>query len=120
MLTDNQSKLLAALQKLFPEGTRLRFLQGTEPDNRGGELHRILIDYAKDAINLRIPRAFIDDYRDGSASRQSELEEQLSKFIAVKLQTFQPNPGPRLRPVVAWTLAADTGTSLNAPAAKPE
>jgi len=40
-----------------------------------------------------------------------ELEERLTKFIVDKLRTFEANPGPRLRPVIAWTLAADTATA---------
>ena len=33
MPTDNESKLLAVLEKLFPMGTTLRFLETTEPDH---------------------------------------------------------------------------------------
>lgn len=105
MITDTQSKLLALLSPLFPEGANLRFLEGTEPDASGAELHRIRIDSALDAINLRIPRTFVDDHRDGPASRQSELEERLTGFVTDKLRAFAPNPGPRLRPVIAWTFA---------------
>jgi hypothetical protein len=105
MTTDTQSKFLALLVPLFPEGANLRFLEGTEPDALGVELHRIRIDYANDAINLRIPRAFVDDHRDGPTSQQSELEERLTTFVTGKLRAFAPNPGPRLRPVIAWTFA---------------
>ena len=115
MPTDNESKLLAVLEKLFPMGTTLRFLETTEPDHVGGEFHRVRIDYVKDSINLRIPRAFVEEHRDCQASSQIELEERLTKFIVDKLSTFEPNPGPRLRPVIAWTLAPDTAI---APAAK--
>ena len=114
MPTDNESKLLAVLEKLFPMGTTLRFLETTEPDHVGGEFHRVRIDYVKDSINLRIPRAFVEE-RDCQASSQVELEERLTKFIVDKLSTFEPNPGPRLRPVIAWTLAPDTAI---APAAE--
>jgi hypothetical protein len=107
MLTENQSKLVDVVQTLFPKGTTLRFLETTEPDHSGGELHRIRIDYAKDSINLRIPRAFVEEHRDGQAAGKIELEQRLSKFVAGKLGTFEPNPGPRLRPVITWTLAAD-------------
>jgi hypothetical protein len=103
MITETQSKFLALLEPLFPEGTNLRFLEGTEPDALGAELHRIRIDYAKDAINLRIPRAFVDDHREGPASQQNDLEMRLAMFVAEKLQAFAPNPGPRLRPVITWT-----------------
>ena len=105
MTTDTKRKFLALLAPLFPEGTNLRFLEGTEPDALGVELHRIRIDCAMDAINLRIPRTFVEDHRDGVAKKQSELEERLAKFVTNKLQAFAPNPGPRLRPVIAWTFA---------------
>jgi hypothetical protein len=108
MPTDNESKLLAVLEKLFPMGTTLRFLETTEPDHVGGRFNRVRIDYSKDSINLRIPRAFVEEHRDCKASSQIELEERLTKFIVDKLSTFEPNPGPRLRPVIAWTLAAET------------
>jgi len=111
MPTDNESKLLAVLEKLFPMGTTLRFLETTEPDHVGGRFNRVRIDYAKDSINLRIPRAFVEEHRDCKASSQIELEERLTKFIVDKLSTFEPNPGPRLRPVIAWTLAADTAVA---------
>jgi hypothetical protein len=107
MITDTQSKFLALLSPLFPEGANLRFLEGTEPDASGAELHRIRIDSAMDAINLRIPRAFVDDHRAGPASRKSELEERLTRFVTDKLRGFAPNPGPRLRPVIAWTFAQE-------------
>jgi hypothetical protein len=107
MITDTQGKFLALLEPLFPKGANLRFLEGTEPDALGAELHRIRIDSAMDAINLRIPRTFVDDHRDGPASQQSELEERLAKFVTDKLRAFAPNPGPRLRPVIAWTFAQD-------------
>lgn len=107
MTNDIQSRLVALLQPLFPEDANLRFLEGTEPDGLGGEFQRIRIDCAKDAINLRIPRSFVDDYRDGAASGQTELEERLAKFVTDKLRTFEPNRGPRLRPVIAWTFAQD-------------
>jgi len=109
MITDTQSKFLALLVPLFPKGANLRFLEGTEPDALGAELHRILIDCAMDTINLRIPRAFVDDHRDGLASQQSEIEERLTRFVTDKLQAFAPNPGPRLRPVIAWTFVQDVG-----------
>lgn len=115
MPTDNESKLLAVLEKLFPMGTTLRFLETTEPDGVGGEFHRVRIDYARDSINLRIPRAFVEEHRDCQASSQIKLEERLTTFIVGKLSTFEPNPGPRLRPVIAWTLAPDTAI---APAVK--
>jgi hypothetical protein len=35
MITETQSKFLALLEPLFPEGTNLRFLEGTEPDALG-------------------------------------------------------------------------------------
>jgi len=110
MPTDNESKLLAVLEKLFPMGTTLRFLDTTEPDHHGGEFNRVRIDYAKDSINLRIPRAFVEVYEDSQTKGQIELEGRLTSFVADKLSTFEPNPGPRLRPVIAWTLEAD-GTS---------
>ena len=92
---------------LFPKGANLRFREGTEPDALGAELHRIRIDGAMDAINLRIPRAFVDDHQGGLASQQSELEERLAKFVTDKLRAFAPNPGPRLRPVIAWTFGQE-------------
>jgi hypothetical protein len=49
--------MFAVLEKLFPMGTTLRFLETTEPDHVGGRFNRVRIDYAKDSINLRIPRA---------------------------------------------------------------
>lgn len=107
MITDTQSKFLALLSPLFPEGAKLRFLEGTEPDASGAELHRIRIDSAMDAINLRIPRTFVEDHRDGLASQQSELEERLTRFVTDKLRAFAPNSGPRLGPVIAWTFAQD-------------
>jgi hypothetical protein len=107
MITDTQRKFLALLEPLFPKGANLRFLGGTEPDALGAELNRIRIDSAMDAINLRIPRTFVDDHRDGPASQQSELEERLAEFVTDKLRAFAPNPGPRLRPVIAWTFAQD-------------
>jgi hypothetical protein len=107
MTTDTKSKFLSLLTPLFPEGANLRFLEGTEPDALGAELHRIRIDSAMDAINLRIPRTFVDDHRDGPASHKSELEERLTRFVTDKLRAFAPNPGPRLRPVIAWTLSKD-------------
>jgi hypothetical protein len=107
MILDTQSKFLALLSPLFPEGANLRFLEGTEPDASGAELHRIRIDSAMDAINLRIPRAFVDDHREGLASQQSKLEERLIKFVTDKLRAFAPNRGPRLGPVIAWTFAQD-------------
>jgi hypothetical protein len=111
MPTDNESKLLAVLEKLFPMGTTLRFLETTEPDHRGGEFNRIRIDYAKDSINLRIPRAFVEAYEDSPAMSQIELEGRLTSFVADKLATFEPNPGPRLRPVIPWTLEADAAVA---------
>jgi hypothetical protein len=107
MITDTQSKFLSLLAPLFPKGANLRFLEGTEPDVLGAELHRIRIDSAMDAINLRIPRTFVEDHRDGPASQKSELEERLTRFVTDKLRAFAPNPGPRLRPVIAWTFAQD-------------
>ena len=107
MPADNESKLLAVLEKLFPMGTTLRFLDTTEPDHHGGEFNRVRIDYAKDSINLRIPRAFIETYENSQTKGQIELEGRLTSFVADKLTTFEPNPGPRLRPVSAWTLEAD-------------
>jgi len=107
MITDTQSKFLLLLAPLFPKGASLRFLEGTEPDAFGAELHRIRIDSAMDAINLRIPRTFVDDHRDGPVSRKSELEERLTRFVTDKLRAFAPNPGPRLRPVIAWTFVQD-------------
>lgn len=108
MPTDNESKLLAVLEKLFPMGTTLRFLETTEPDGVGGQFNRVRIDYAKDSINLRIPRAFVEEHRDCPAKSQIDLEGRLTRFVVDKLSTFEPNRGPRLRPVIAWTLAADT------------
>ena len=107
MIKDTEAKFIAILVPLFPEGANLRFLEGTEPDALGAELHRIRIDSASDAINLRIPRALVDDHREGPAGQQSEIEERLTKFVTDKLRTFAPNPGPRLRPVIAWTLGAE-------------
>ncbi len=101
-----QQRFLAVLKPLFPDGATLRILKGTEPDTSGGELFRIRIDWANDAINLRIPRRFVDDHRDGTASSQKELEEQLAAFVHDRREAFRPNPGPRLRPVVVWTLPA--------------
>jgi hypothetical protein len=103
MITDTQSRFLSLLTPLFPEGAQLRFLEGTEPDALGVELHRIRIDSAMDAINLRIPRTFVEDHRDGLAKKRGELEERLATFVTDKLKAFAPNPGPRLRPVIAWT-----------------
>jgi hypothetical protein len=111
---DTQTRLVALVQKLFPDGTNLRFLDDTENDSHGNELHRIVIEYAKDLINLRVPRTFVDNHRAGSASNQKALEKQLTSFVAEKLITFAPNPGPRLRPAIAWTFASDselTGTA---------
>jgi hypothetical protein len=105
MITDTQSRFLSLLAPLFPEGAHLRFLEGTEPDALGVELHRIRIDSAMDAINLRIPRTFVEDHRDAAAKKRSELEERLATFVTDKLKAFAPNPGPRLRPVIAWTFA---------------
>ena len=105
MITDTQDRFVALLGPLFPQGANLRFLEGTEPDGSGVELHRIRIDCAMDAINLRIPRTFVDNHRAGLASRQNELEERLARFVTDKLKAFAPNPGPRLRPVIAWTFA---------------
>ena len=101
-----QQRLLAVLKPLFPEGATLRILKGTEPDTSGGELFRIRIDWANDAINLRVPRHFADNHRHGTASSQKELEEQLAAFVHDRREAFRPNPGPRLRPVVVWTLPA--------------
>ena len=101
-----QQRFLAVLKPLFPDGATLRILKGTEPDTSGGELFRIRIDWANDAINLRIPRQFADDHRHGTASSQKELEEQLAVFVHDRRKAFRPNPGPRLRPVVVWTFPA--------------
>ena len=106
MAPDTQQKLLALLKPLFAMGATLRVLEGTEPDDSGGELYRIRIDWANDAINLRIPQKFVDDHRDGAASSQKELEEQLAAFVSDQRRAFRPNPGPRLGPVVAWTFQA--------------
>lgn len=105
MPTDNEGQLLAVLEKLFPLGTTLRFLETTESDGKGEEFNRVRIDYAKDSLNLRIPRAFVEEHRDCTASRRTELDDRLTKFVVDKLSTFVPNPGPRLRSVIAWTLA---------------
>ena len=113
MPTDDESKLLAVLEKLFPMGTTLRFLETTEPDGVGGEFNRVRVDYARDSINLRIPRAFVEEYGDCPAKSQIELEGRLTRFVVGKLSTFEPNPGPRLRPVIAWTFAADTVLPLS-------
>lgn len=107
MITDTESTFLSLLTPLFPNGTKLRFLENMEPDASGAELHRIRIDCAMDAINLRIPRTFVDEHRDGPASQKSELEERLTRFVLDKLRAFEPNPGPRLRPMIAWTFAQD-------------
>lgn len=107
MSTDTESKFVSLLAPLFPQGASLRFLEGTEPDGSGAELHRIRIDSGKDAINLRIPRAFVDDHRDGPSSQKSELEQRLAGFVTDKLRAFAPNPGPRLRPVIAWTFGQE-------------
>src|SRR6185312_15222542 len=104
-IQSTQRKFLALLAPLFPKGANLRFIEGTEPDALGAELHRIRIDCAMDAINLRIPRAFVDDHRGGLASQQSEIEDSLTKFVTDKLRTFAPTSGPRLTPVIAWTFA---------------
>jgi hypothetical protein len=109
MLTE--SKLIDVVQMLFPEGTTLRFLETTEPDTSGAELNRIRIDYAKDSINLRIPRAFVQEHRDSQDAGKIGLEERLSKFVAGKLVKFEPNPGPRLRPVITWTLVDEGDTN---------
>jgi len=105
MITDTESKFLSLLAPLFPEGANLRFLEGTERDALGAELHRIRIDSGMDAINLRIPRTFVDDHRERPDGRKTELEERLTRFVTDKLRAFAPNPGPRLRPVIAWTFA---------------
>lgn len=105
MPTDNERKLLAVVEKLFPMGTTLRFLETTETDHVGGEFNRVCIDYGKDSINLRIPRAFVDNYGECPAMGQVELDARLTSFVADKLSTFEPNRGPRLRPVIAWTLS---------------
>jgi hypothetical protein len=101
------SQLLALLRPLFQDSAILRFLSDTEPDASGGELHRIRIDFAHDAISLRIPRPFVDEYRDGPSS-QGELDRRLARFVSRKLKSFAPNPGPRLRPVVTWTFTEET------------
>jgi len=106
MAPDTQQKLLAVLKPLFPEGATLRVVKGTEPDTSGGELFRVRIDLANDAINLRIPRQFLDDHRHGTASTQKGLEERLAAFVRDRREAFRPNPGPRLRPVVVWTFPA--------------
>lgn len=105
MPTDNEVKLLAVLERLFPSGTTLRLLETTEPDGKGGEFNRVRIDYGKDSLNLRIPCAFVAEHRDCTASRRTELEAQLTKFVVDKLSGFERNPGPRLRSVIAWTFA---------------
>ena len=107
MAPDTQQKLLALLRPLFPDGATVRFLEGMEPDDTGGELYRIRIDWANDAINLRIPRAFVDDHGDGAASGQKLLEKRLATFVNDKRRAFRSNPGPRLGPVVAWTFQLD-------------
>jgi hypothetical protein len=109
MPTDNESKLLAVLEKHFPMGTVLRFLDTTEPNHQGGVFNRVRIDHAKDSINLRIPRAFVDLYEGSQTKVQSELEGHLASFVADKLTAFEPNRGPRLRPVITWTLQVDAG-----------
>jgi hypothetical protein len=116
MPTDNESKLVAVLEKLFPMGTTLRFLETTERDRQGGEFNRIRIDYAKDSINLRIPRTIVKIYEDGAPTSQIELEERLRRFVADKLAAFEPNPGPRLRPVIPWTLEIEAAVAAEAPA----
>ena len=103
MAPDTQQKFLALLKPLFPEGATLRVVKGTEPDTSGGELFRVRIDWANDAINLRIPRQFVDDHRHGTASSQKELEQRLASFVRDRREAFRPNPGPRLRPVIVWT-----------------
>jgi hypothetical protein len=108
MPTDNEVKLLAVLEKLFPLGTTLRFLETTEPDGKGGKFNRVRIDYAKDSLSLRIPSALVEEHRDGTASRRTELEAELTKFVVDKLSTFERNPGPKLRSVIAWTFAPAT------------
>ena len=115
MPTENESKLVAVLEKHFPIGTALRFLDTTEPDHQGGVFNRVRIDHAKDSINLRIPRAFVDLYEDSETQVQSELEGRLASFVADKLTAFEPNRGPRLRPVITWTLQADPGASATPP-----
>ena len=104
---DTPSHLVALLRPLFLDTAMLRFLSDTEPDASGGELHRIRIDFAHDAISLRIPRPFVDEYRDGPGSER-ELDRRLSAFVSRKLKSFAPNPGPRLRPVVTWTFIEET------------
>ena len=79
MPTDNESKLLAVLEKLFPMGTTLRFLETTEPDHVGGEFHRVRIDYVKDSINLRIPRAFVEEHRDCHSQQSSRTRGAADK-----------------------------------------
>lgn len=111
MPTDNESKLVAVLEILFPMGTTLRFLETTEPDHQGGEYNRIRIDYAKDSINLRIPRTFVKVYEDSAPKSQIELEARLTRFVADKLATFEPNPGPRLRSVIPWTLEVNAAVA---------
>jgi len=108
MPTDNQRDLLTLLQTVSPEGASIRFLDNTEPDARGGELHRVLIEYAKDTISLRIPRAFVEDHEAGSANDRRELEKRLGEFVTDKFQSLVANPGPRLRPVITWTFASES------------
>jgi hypothetical protein len=108
MPTENEVKLLAVLERLFPLGTTLRFLETTEPGRKGEEFNRVRIDYAKDSLNLRIPCAFVEEHRDCTASRRAELEAGLTEFVVDKLSTFERNPGPRLRSVIAWTFAPTT------------
>jgi hypothetical protein len=106
MAPDTQQKFLAVLKPLFPEGATLRIVKGTEPDTSGRELFRVRIDWANDAINLRIPRQVVDDHRHGTATSQKELEQQVAAFVHDRLEAFRPNPGPRLRRVVVWTFPA--------------
>ena len=101
------TQLLALLRPLFLDSAILRFLSDTEPDASGGELHRIRIDFAHDAISLRIPRSFVDEYCAGASSHR-ELNRRLLTFVSRKLKYFVLNPGPRLRPVATWTFTEET------------
>ena len=90
------TQLLALLRPLFQDSAILRFLSDTELEASGGELHRIRIDFAHDAISLRIPRIFVDEYRDGPSS-QRELDRRLSAFVSHKLICTEPWASPAAR-----------------------
>jgi hypothetical protein len=106
MVPATQQRFLALLKPLFPDGATMRALPDTERDGAGGELHRIRIDWAYDAINLRIPREFVDAYGDGDSTGRKRLEEKLATYVNDQRRDFRSNSGPRLGRVVEWTFRA--------------